>query len=388
MGEPEVALVFTPEEWVEELHRHLTDHGGARVRQIVVEPEVALEESYDVLVVSNRWPALTSAFVTALHARGRVVLGVFAREEPAARAHLSTLRVDAVIESDRGPHAFVEALVALRTRRTATVAPAAEAAHTRAGRIVVVGGPAGAGRTEIAVHLAAVVGDVLVDADDVAPSVAARLGLDLEPNLRTAIDAVEHRQGDVSASLVGHPCGRGSVLTGLPSAAGWTHVRTGEVVRVVETLVDSGSTAVVDLAASLEDLATQPRGRNAIARALVLEADVIVGVCAATPVGVTRFLSWAVEVIRLAPERPVLIAVNRVGKSRFRRGEIYEELTRSLPRVPVEFLGEDARVGDAAWDGTLVRTGPFTRAIARVGELVNAVPRRPALVDESIELES
>src|SRR5262245_52946272 len=117
MAEPEVALVFTPEEWVEDLHRHLTDHGGGRVRQIVVEPGVALEEAYDVLVVSNRWPALTSAFVHALHARGRSVLGVFAREEPAARAHLVAVGVDAVIESDRGPHAFVEALTTLRTQR-------------------------------------------------------------------------------------------------------------------------------------------------------------------------------------------------------------------------------------------------------------------------------
>ena len=42
-----------------ELHRHLADHGGARVRQIVLEPALALEEEYDTLVVSDRWPALT-----------------------------------------------------------------------------------------------------------------------------------------------------------------------------------------------------------------------------------------------------------------------------------------------------------------------------------------
>ena len=27
--EPAVALVFSPEAWVEDLHRHLADHGGA-----------------------------------------------------------------------------------------------------------------------------------------------------------------------------------------------------------------------------------------------------------------------------------------------------------------------------------------------------------------------
>ena len=84
MAEPEIALVFTPEPWVEELHRHLTDHGGARVRQVVVEPEVALEEQYDVLIASHRWPALTRAFVEDIHDRGRQVLAVHERDEPAA----------------------------------------------------------------------------------------------------------------------------------------------------------------------------------------------------------------------------------------------------------------------------------------------------------------
>ena len=50
MVEPEVALVFSPETWVEELHRYLADHGGARVRQIVMEPSLALDEQYDTLV--------------------------------------------------------------------------------------------------------------------------------------------------------------------------------------------------------------------------------------------------------------------------------------------------------------------------------------------------
>ena len=53
MREPEIALAFTADFWVEELHRHLTDHGGARVRTLLVEPEGALEESYDVLVVGS-----------------------------------------------------------------------------------------------------------------------------------------------------------------------------------------------------------------------------------------------------------------------------------------------------------------------------------------------
>ena len=113
MSDPEIALVFTAEPWVEELHRHLSDHGGARVRSLVVEPGVALEETYDVLVVSHRWPALTRAFVADVHARSRRVLGVHDLTEPASLAHLGAVDVDAVIDNDAGPDAFVRAVVEL-----------------------------------------------------------------------------------------------------------------------------------------------------------------------------------------------------------------------------------------------------------------------------------
>ncbi len=111
--EPSVALVFSPELWVEELHRHLSHHGGARVRQIVVEPSVALDEEYDVLVVSDRWPALTYGFVGAVHECGRGILGVFDPDEPAGKDHLVDLGVDATIAADADVGEFVTVLQSL-----------------------------------------------------------------------------------------------------------------------------------------------------------------------------------------------------------------------------------------------------------------------------------
>jgi MinD-like ATPase involved in chromosome partitioning or flagellar assembly len=377
VGEPEVALVFTPDAWVEELHRHLTDHGGARVRQIVVEPEIALEEQYDVLVASHRWPALTHAFVADLHARGRAVLGVCDREEPSARAHLIAVGADAVIESDLGPRAFVTAMQTLRVRRHEVAIPeTVSVAPARRGRVVAVGGPPGVGRTEVAVQLAATVAGVLVDADDVAPAIAARLGLPIEPNLRTAIDAVEHARGALLDSLTTDRSGALPVLAGLPNPSAWVHVRPGEVARLVQRLADDTDFVVVDGVGSLEDVGGAPRGRFAVARALTVEADVIVGVCAATPVGAARFLSWAVQARALAPDATLVVAVNRAPLARYRRGELFEELTRSLPPVHIAFLAEDRRVTDAMWDGRLVRTGPFTRGASALARAVRTAPRR------------
>ena len=61
MAEPEIALVFSAEPWVEALHRYCSDHGGARVRQLLVDPVLALDEEYATLVSGHRWPALTPA---------------------------------------------------------------------------------------------------------------------------------------------------------------------------------------------------------------------------------------------------------------------------------------------------------------------------------------
>jgi len=216
MSEPEVALIFSPEAWVEGLHRHLTDHGGARVRQVIVDPALAFDEDYDTLVVSHRWPGLTRTFVDAVRRRGRRLLGVFDPEEPAGREFMLSLGADLVLPSDASMPEFVDAFTALTpvrkeaspfvTALDATAGgPLAGPAHPGGSRssrwrLIAVGGTPGAGATELAIALAAMVSrggerGVLVDADEVVPSVAQRLGLPIEPNLRSAIESVEYAWG-------------------------------------------------------------------------------------------------------------------------------------------------------------------------------------------------
>lgn len=380
MSEPEIALVFTAEPWVEELHRYLSDHGGARVRSLVVEQSVALEETYDVLVVSHRWPALTQAFVADVQARSRRVLGVVDRAEAASRPHLAAVNVDAVVESDAGPEAFVRALVALCAEHPRRVGAAPEPLAVRPGRIVAVGGPPGVGRTELAIELAIAVARVstvvLADCDDVAPAVAQRLGLALEPNLRTAIDAVEHGRGDLASCLQQQIGTNLSILGGIPNSTSWMQVRPSEVLRVVDRLAVDAEIVVVDGIGSLQDLGGPPRGRFATARALAIEADVLVAVCDASPVGVARLLAWIVEARGLAPSTPIVVAVNRAPSAAFRRGELYDEISSSIDVLEVAFVGVDSRVVDAAWDGRPVARGRFTRTVSRLAKVVMARPRR------------
>lgn len=382
MSEPEVALAFTADVWVEELHRHLSDHGGARVRTLVVDAEGAVEEGYDVLVTGHRWPALTRGLVADAHARGRSVLGVHDREEPASSEHLRVLGVDGLIESDAGPEALTRAIIAVAGAREDRPASTSDAFDSRVGRLVVVGGAPGSGRTEIAVHLARTLAQhcrsTLVDADDVAPAVAQRLGLPIEPNLRAAIDAVEHGVGALDSCLIDAGT-RGRVLVGLPNAAAWMQVRPGEVLRVVDRVADRVDIVVADGAGPLEDLSgATSRGRYATARALVGEADAIVAVCDASPHGIARLLTWIVEARTLAPTTPMMVVANRAPAERFRRGELFEEITSSAPVFDVVFLPFDTRVSDAAWRGVPVGRSPFARALAPVAAWLCGVPRRAA----------
>jgi hypothetical protein len=377
VSEPTIALVFTPDPWVEELHRHCTDHGGARVRQVLIDAALALEEQYDVLVVASRWPALTRGLVEDVHARGRRVLGVYDRDQPVGHDLLVELGADATVASDAGPAGMVAALRTVHERHRRPEAPAPDARPpagqpaARPGSAVrtAVSGPAGAGATEVAIAMVAAVRDaVLVDANDVAPAVAPRLGLALEPNLRTAIDAIEYAGGLLDEHL--QPLGAATgarVLAGLPGVATWAQVRPTEALRLVDRLAASCSWVVVDVAGALEDLpVAMARPRHAVARAVLAEVDELVAVGAATPVGVARLLTWIGDVRALAPRAVVHAVLNRAPKDAFRRGELVDEVGARFGVASASVLPHDRRVEAAAWDGAVVPRGGFTRAIARL----------------------
>jgi MinD superfamily P-loop ATPase len=364
MPEPEVALVFSAEPWVEALHRYCSDHGGARVRQLLVDPVLALDEEYSTLVSGHRWAALTPALVDELHRHGRTVLGVWDRNEPESRALLIAVGADGLVASDASAREIVAAVTALPRAADARPLPDDTALEDRGSRRVVIGGPTGAGSTEIAIGLAGSLHSrgwrpVLVDLDDVAPAVAPRLGLPLEPNLCTAVDAVEYHSAELG-DAVAHR-GVFDVVSGVPSPSGWGRVRAPEVLRVVRALAREYEPVVIDVAASIGE-----RAEHGLARAVISDADVLVGVASPTPVGITRFVGWLADVLPFAPEADLHVVVNRAPASAYRRGEIRAEILGCVSPAALHFVPADRRVEDAAWSGAVVRRGAFARAVREV----------------------
>lgn len=386
IDEPQVAMAASPREWAPRLHRHLVDHGGARVRATVLHPQEALTESYDVLVVDDTTSYLTPRLLSELRRCGRRVLGVYDGEDPRGKGELLELGVDEVLSHTAATEEFIEAIATLaadrydRVQATPATSPPAPnpriASEPARGRLIAVGGPCGGpGVTEVAVGLATVVGRrgepcVLVDADDVAPCLAQRLGLPSYPNLRAAVDAVEHLAGTLAETLTPVRSGRFWLLPGLSRGADWAHVRPNEVQEVTRQLTRRGAHVLVNVGHRLDDLtATGGPPRYATTRALLGAADAVVAVGVPTPVGVARLVEWVADLQAVAAAAPLHLVVNRTCASGFKRAQVEAELRRSVTPASVTIAPEDKRVPAAAWSAGLVACGPFTRAI---GELAAA----------------
>ena len=83
------------------------------------------------------------------------------------------------------------------------------------------------------------------------------------------------------------------------------------------------------------------------------------------------FLEWAFLASSCGIDHPAVV-INHAPRSVYAKAEIRAEVERVLEPSSIQFLPVDDRVRRAAWDGTVVRRGPFVRALGRaVGEWVS-----------------
>ena len=98
----------------------------------------------------------------------------------------------------------------------------------------------------------------------------------------------------------------------------------------------------------------------------------LVAVCDASPHGLTRLFTWAVEARALATDTPLVVVVNRAPDERYQRAELYDEIRDTLPVRDVAFVAFDPKVARAAWHGELVAPGRFTRAVDALAERIES----------------
>jgi MinD-like ATPase involved in chromosome partitioning or flagellar assembly len=266
----------------------------------------------------------------------------------------------------------------------------------RRGSVVAVWGPTGApGRTTVAVTLADELAELgraslLVDADVYGGTVAAALGLlDESPGLAAACrQAVGRRLEPAALAALCWQLGpRLRVLTGIPLASRWPELRATAVASVLAaargladfTVVDCGFCLEADEELSFDTLA--PR-RNGATLAVLDDADLVVVVGAADPIGMQRLVRALSELRDAEVGAPLWVVLNRVRDGAV-PGDVRAELTGALERFagrsPAAFLPADQRSVDAALaGGRLLREvspgSPLRQAVVELAAAIAGVP--------------
>jgi cellulose biosynthesis protein BcsQ len=263
------------------------------------------------------------------------------------------------------------------------------------GRVVAVWGPVGApGRSTVALGLAAELaaagtGTLVVDADPFGGTLAQSLGVldEVSGLLAAARDANAGEPDAVLRNAVA-VAPRLSLLTGLPRADMWPHVRAGAYELVLGQARALAEVTVVDAGFCLEDGGSFDRGgprRHQLTRLSLEAADEVVVVAAADPVGLSRLVRAVDELGEVVPGAHLRLVVNgarpTLGWSPAEVAQTLRRLTGLEPRhvLPHDRAGLDKALMHGA---TLRERSPDSPLTAALGTLARDV--RDALLGDPV----
>ncbi|WP_223625831.1 P-loop NTPase [Microbacterium sp. EST19A] len=350
-------MVALPEPRAGELAAELEAEDVRVVAVVRPDAPIDLAPGIEAIVVPATRSVLTSALISACDRAGVRIVTLGGAETRL----LGRLGLAAALPADA---AGWQVVAALNAESPILSSPRSTEHH----RVIAVWGPQGApGRSTISIQLAVELsragrGTALVDADSVAPSLALLLGLsDDSPGIAAACRRAELGGLDAAeltrlATTISTSAGDIEVLPGINRPGRWPELsatRMRETLRacrewIEDTVVDVGAAFDADDEV-MSDLAG-PR-RHAATSATLQEADAVIAVASADPVGISRFLRDHAELRRLASPSPVLVVVNQVRPGPLgidARGQVRRTLERFAGITDVAFVPFDRRASDAA----------------------------------------
>lgn len=279
----------------------------------------------DFAVVSSLDRYLNARLLAEADAAGVRVVAI--AETDAARRHAATVGLFEVVEGDADWGRIEAVLIGTPLRAEALPGPAGGR-----GIVIAVWGPAGApGRTTLAINVAAELASAghtvaLADVDTHSGSVAPTLGLlDEAPGFAAACrlagsGSLSRRELERIGQRYSSPHGSFWVLTGIGRPSRWPELSADRVVSslaecrrwVDYTVVDTGFSLENDEEISSDLFA--PR-RNAATLAALREADQVIAVGSADPVGLARFLRAHVDLLETVVTDRILVVMNKIRAS-------------------------------------------------------------------------
>lgn len=280
------------------------------------------------------------------------------------------------------------------------------ASMTRSGQVIAVWGPAGSpGRTTLAINVAAELAAAghtvaLADVDTHSGSVAPTLGLlDEAPGFAAACrlagaDSLDLQQLERIGERYLSAHGSFWVLTGIGRPSRWPELSASRVTATLQACREWVDYTVVDTGFSLEndeeissDLHA-PR-RNAATIAALRDADQVIAIGSADPVGLSRFLRAHVDLMETVVTERVLVAMNKIRPGAIGASPA-AQVANSLERFggisdPVMIPHDQVTLDAAILAGkTLYDAAPKSAVRLAIGQLVSsrilpapkAAPRR------------
>jgi len=354
------------------------------------------------VIASSDLRRLDRDVVTRLDLMGVAVVGMVNADDKDAEQTLRRLGIVHLVCADAPLDDVVErlrtAVDGLGTTQPARppLAPAApdeDAAPVDLGRLIAVWGPTGApGRTTVAIGLAAELAAagqdvVLADADVYGGTVAPALGIvDDGAGFASACRLANAGRLDppALATLARALNSRLRVLTGIARADRWAEVRPSAAAAVLTLARTMAPYVVVDCGFCLEEdeelsYDTAAPRRNGATVTALQQADTVVAVGSADPVGLQRLVRGLAELRDAVPDAAPVVVINRLRPRVAGPGDPKRQITEALQQfaavtpaafVPLDQAALDKAVIDAR---TLVEAAP-------------ASPARLALADLAVQL--
>ncbi|MEV6286031.1 hypothetical protein [Kribbella sp. NPDC051770] len=345
-----VLLAVTGAPWEAEVVRRAERAPGIRVvrRCVDIADVMAAAGSGQAraVVLAEDLPRLTADAVAALHARRIVVLALVDPsdngEPSGAEDRLARMGIERILPADvsgedlgraitdavdSGPPTTVSHFAGgFVPVQPGTAPPERHYDPSGKGRLLAVWGPTGApGRSTVAVGLASELAarqipTLLADADVYGGAVAQMLGI-LDETSGLAAAARSAGSGALDVELLArHARGVADyllVLTGLSRADRWTELRPAALESVWATARQLAPCTVVDVGFCIESdeeisFDTLAPRRNGATLATLEEADEVLVVGTADPVGLTRLIRALHELRAMVPSVTTRVVVNRV----------------------------------------------------------------------------
>ena len=388
-----VGLALSSRPWRGALQRHCRDHVADISVTLIRDAREALESGLDLVIVDDDTSWLSVPFVSSARESAVSLIGFYdpLEADGHGQRHLQQMGLDSTVPASLSSEDLVDLIRQLRPD-TAML----EAFHDIAAadgdrvvpdqrRIIAIGGPAGAGATEVSVAFTQRWArhnsgrPILLDVDETHPSVARRLGLGIHPHVITAVEALRGERlrldgddGDTLEDCLAQPAVGSNdlpfdVITGLASRDDWTLLRPDDLVLLAGEMSARWPVVVARVGPQLEDLSRHV-DRFGASRAMVAKASHIIGVCDGSSTGVLRFVDWLVDLVSLLDSTPIDVVVNRPPRSAMAGAQLVQQLTEIAgDRIGhIELAPRDRRIERAAWDAKLAGRGPFLKSMDRL----------------------